>query len=210
MTRPDASDDRRSDASGDLLSTCEKLKPESDAQRECAKEAFVVLQAELVATRPLDAQRGRLFKRVNKAVLLALKPGQDPKDVLPVDPRYVYTTWTLGHRQSAPEPERAALEAAILRYETLARQRIWDPARSAQVAAVECSRPAPPFRGKPAFACLISLKDSSRDWNCFALVAGALYEVGGCFDPIRGGLDEGGGRLLRAQTGSGTGYTEKP
>jgi hypothetical protein len=91
--------------------------------------------------------------------------------------------------------ERAALEAAILRYESSTRQRTWNPHRPAQVRAVDCRRPAPRFRGNPAFRCLIRFEDASAEFNCFALVGRALYQVGGCYDPLRD-IGAGRGRLL--------------
>jgi hypothetical protein len=98
-------------------------------------------------------------------------------------------------RFGPPAAEKAALEDAILRYETSTRQRTWNPYRPAEVRAVDCRWPAPRFRGHPAFRCAIRFKDASVEFNCFALVGRALYQVGGCYDPVRD-IGAGKGRLL--------------
>jgi len=96
-------------------------------------------------------------------------------------------------RFGPPTSEKAAIEAAVLRYETTIRRRTWNPHRSARLRAVDCSRPAPVFRGKPAFRCSIRDLDAGIEARCYALVGRALYEVGGCFDPAR---DLGAGKSL--------------
>jgi hypothetical protein len=89
-------------------------------------------------------------------------------------------------RFGPPTSEKAAIEAAVFRYETWVRRRT--------LRAVDCERPAPLFRGKPSFRCSIRFKDSNGlDANCYALAGRALYEVGGCFDPQR---DMGAGKSL--------------
>lgn len=98
-------------------------------------------------------------------------------------------------RFGPPIPEKAAIEAAVFRYETTIRQRTWNPHRSAQLRAVDCEFPAPLFRGKPAFRCSIRDGDAGIEARCYALVGRALYEVGGCFDPARD-LGAGRSRLL--------------
>jgi len=94
-----------------------------------------------------------------------------------------------------PSSQKAAIEAAVFRYETTIRQRTWNPHRSAQLRAVDCERPAPLFRGKPAFRCAIRDQDPGIEARCYALVGRALYEVGGCFDPLRD-MGAGKSRLL--------------
>jgi hypothetical protein len=89
--------------------------------------------------------------------------------------------------------QKAAIEAAVFRYETTIRQRTWNPHRSAQLRAVDCEQPAPLFRGRPAFRCAIRDQDAGIEARCYALVGRALYEVGGCFDPAR---DLGAGKSL--------------
>ena len=91
-------------------------------------------------------------------------------------------------RFGPPTSEKAAIEAAVARYETRAGRRA--------LRAVDCERPGPLFRGKPAFRCSIRFADSNGlDAHCYALVGRALYEVGGCFDPLRD-LGAGKSRLL--------------
>jgi hypothetical protein len=91
-------------------------------------------------------------------------------------------------RFGPPTSEKAAIEAAVSRYETWARRRA--------LRAVDCERPGPLFRGRPAFRCSIRFADSNGlDAHCYALVGRALYEVGGCFDPQRD-LGAGKSRLL--------------
>jgi hypothetical protein len=68
------------------------------------------------------------------------------------------------------------------------------------VRNVDCASWAqgvPPFRGRPAFRCVITYRnwESGSTVACFALVDHALYQVGGCFDPKRD-LGVGKGRLL--------------
>ena len=94
-----------------------------------------------------------------------------------------------------PSSQNAAIEAAVFRYETTIRQRTWNSHRSAQLRAVDCERPAPLFRGKPAFRCAIRDQDPGIEARCYALVGRALYEVGGCFDPLRD-IGAGKSRLL--------------
>jgi hypothetical protein len=96
-------------------------------------------------------------------------------------------------RFGPPTSEKAAIEAAVFRYETTIRRRTWNPHRSARVRAVDCERPAPLFQGKPAFRCAIRDQDPGIEARCYALVGRALYEVGGCFDPAR---DLGAGKSL--------------
>ncbi len=98
------------------------------------------------------------------------------------------------HRETA-----AAVEAAVLRYERRTSR--------LEVRAVDCrgrrglnGRPfdsrVQPFRGHPAFRCLISYAPGAgAGMACYALVGKALYQVGGCFDPMRD-LGAGEGRLL--------------
>jgi hypothetical protein len=107
------------------------------------------------------------------------------------------TPLTFGSYQPrALDQERAALEVAVFQYETGSRQREWSASRPAQVQKVEClNSDVPPFRGHLAFRCEISYKVGGKSLACYALVGKALYQVGGCFDPMRD-LGIGKGRLL--------------
>lgn len=77
---------------GDALTRCEDLPEQSDAQRACAKHAFTVFQGQLLNTlngppRNSPGTRPRLFLRLNRAALLATRPGQDVNDAVQLDPR---------------------------------------------------------------------------------------------------------------------------
>jgi hypothetical protein len=74
---------------GDALTRCEGLLEHSDAQRACAKQAFAVLQGRLLNEPPRNTAgtRPRVFLRLNKAALLATKPGQVPNEAVQLDPR---------------------------------------------------------------------------------------------------------------------------
>ena len=76
---------------GDALTRCEGLPEHSDAQRACAKQAFAVLQSQLLIEPPRNTNtpgtRPRVFLRLNKAALLATKPGQVPNEAVQLDPR---------------------------------------------------------------------------------------------------------------------------
>ena len=98
-------------------------------------------------------------------------------------------------RKATSEEGKAALEAAVFRYETTIRQRTWNSHRSAQLRAVDCERFALLFRGKSAFRCAIRDQDPGIEARCYALVGRALYGVGGCFDPLRD-MGAGKSRLL--------------
>jgi hypothetical protein len=82
------------DSRGDALSRCERLLEGTRAQRACAREAFVLLQA-AVLRRERGRGSERLFERMNKAMLLAVEPGRDPNDVLPIDPSFAVTSWQI-------------------------------------------------------------------------------------------------------------------
>jgi hypothetical protein len=136
-----------------------------------------------------------------KFFLVRARPPEDGarKAKIPESPVRAFSAYDaqgrLLERFGPPDVQKARLEAAILRYENSTRQRTWNPHRPAQVRAVDCRRPAPRFRGNTAFRCLIRFKDASAEFNCFALVRRALYQVGGCYDPLRD-LGAGNGRLL--------------
>jgi hypothetical protein len=136
-----------------------------------------------------------------KFFLVRARPPEDGarKAAIPESPVRAFSAYDaqgrLLERFGPPDVQKARLEAAILRYENSTRQRTWNPHRPAQVRAVDCRRPAPRFRGNPAFRCLIRFEDASAEFNCFALVGRALYQVGGCYDPLRD-IGAGNGRLL--------------
>ena len=105
----------------------------------------------------------------------------------------------LSHQGNAPSDEaKHAVEAAVLKYETATPLRRLSPTRLLHVRKVECSDVnVPRFRGHPAFRCGISFKEphTGLDAACYAVVGRALYEVGGCFDPLRD-MGLGKSRLL--------------
>jgi hypothetical protein len=131
-----------------------------------------------------------------KFFLVRARPPEDPPEV-GVPPFRAFSAYDaqgrLLERFGPPTPEKVAIEDAVFRYETWARRRT--------LRAVDCDRPAPLFRGKPAFRCSIRFKDSNGlDAHCYALVGRALYEVGGCFPPPRD-LGAGKSRLLLRSIG---------
>ena len=98
--------------------------------------------------------------------------------------------------------QKAAIEAAVLRYETATPRRRLSATRLLHVRKVECSDVGVPrFRGHRAFRCAISFKEprTGLDAACFVLVRRALYQVGGCFDPLRD-MGAGKSRLLTSSS----------
>ena len=111
-------------------------------------------------------------------------------------PRGNVQTGPSHQRKAASEQAKAAVEAAVFQYETATPRRRLSPTRLLHVRKVECSDVnVPRFRGHRAFRCGISFKErrTGFDAACYALVGRALYEVGGCFDPLR---DMGAGKSL--------------
>jgi hypothetical protein len=104
------------------------------------------------------------------------------------------TPFMVGSCQPGPSRGDAAstLEAAVLRHEKRD-----DSNPLVHARKVDCWGKVSPFRGHPAFRCWISYRepDAGVSEACFALVGKALYQVGGCFDPMRD-LGAGKGRLL--------------
>jgi hypothetical protein len=127
---------------GDALSRCEASPEQSDAQRACAKQAFAVLQGQLLTGPHRSSARARprlflkLFRRLNRVALLATKPGQGHHEAVRLDPRLgmSMTSWLIigkdRRKEAGGVPPRHPARSPTAAGKTAAKSSTQGPRRS--------------------------------------------------------------------------------
>lgn len=103
----------------------------------------------------------------------------------------------------ATEWQTRDIHAAVVHYASTAPRdgrQYGLPSSASRMSDVECGRTrSATFRRSPVYICTLRFRRYGETLGCYAVVGGALYAAGGCFDP-RHDLGLGRGRLLQNRT----------